>query len=183
MLLQAGNLVGFLNLLLHVLVRHWNAFVFHLQVEGFLSLVLGWLLLRTLKSVSLFVVLELHLSKRCGVYFAVDCHGLSWLFEALGRGHLYQVGTAGLFLNLIRSLGKLIRLKLFRSWKEIWRRHHVFVVQLSQVWNHSSLGRHLFLHKLVELVDTDVFELSVLTLSDEPVEDLFKGVLLPLLVC
>jgi len=71
------------------------------------------------------------------------------------------------------------------AWKPIFRGRHgqaFLLLGFGERSQDANLAIHFFLHKLVELVDADMFERTVLALADEPMKYFFEGVLFALLV-
>lgn len=126
---------------------------------------------------SFFVVLKLHLWKKLSVYFSINIQIFTIFFQTLCRGHFNKVLARWLFL-----LQKLIRLPFWLTRLNVWRRHEIWITNLLKIWDYSMLTLHLFLHKLVELIDRNIFEWSILALSHKPVENFFKSILFPLLI-
>lgn len=129
---------------------------------------------------SLLVVLKLHLGEQLGVDFAGHAHLLARRFlQTLSCRHFDQILAARL-IGLLPQ--KLIRRRPELTRSRVRWRHQVRIANLLQAGDYIGLAVEFFMDELVELVDGNVFEISILTLGHEPIEHFLEGVLLALLV-
>lgn len=151
-----------------------HLFVFHILV--------GAVNLRHWLSESFLIFGKLHLGKQVWVYLLINRERVTlWFFEALIGRHFNEV-LAARFVQWLPSFDVTSR------WSAIWRRHQVSIF-LSN-WHliswkpadYVNLTVHSLLHELVELIDTHVFKLAILSLTHKPAEYFFVSVLLALLV-
>jgi hypothetical protein len=112
------------------------------------------------------------------------------LFKALIGAHPDQLLARWLLLGPLRHAHWVT---IFVPWHPVIRRWHVlcFLIRRERAtsrhplrccWLLYTVGIHPLLYELVELVDRDVLEAPILSLTHKPDKDLLVSILLPLVV-
>ena len=169
-----------ISITLYILVLLF-AYLLHFSGCNLLLRVIVWW--RSLSD-SFFVLRKFHALKHIWIDFFINLSSLlKWFFQTLIRTHYNEILTGGLILwTHVAIWTKSII--LFISWLSVGRRWHIFSIYrilLETFISHlRTIACHSILHKLIELIDGDMLEWTIISLTHKPHKNLLVCILFSL---